>query len=65
MHGITYIEPRGDGMHLITNSKDQSIKLWDIRKLSSNIGVENTQKAVFLQTWDYRGKIIPKSCKNI
>ena len=29
--GITYIDARGDGRHIITNSKDQSIKLWDIR----------------------------------
>ena len=32
--GITYIDPRGDGRHLISNSKDQSVKLWDIRRYS-------------------------------
>lgn len=30
--GITYIDPRDDGHHLITNGKDQCIKLWDLRK---------------------------------
>ena len=25
--GVTFIDSRGDGRHLITNSKDQSIKL--------------------------------------
>lgn len=36
LEGITFIDSRGDGRHLISNSKDQSIKLWDIRKMSSN-----------------------------
>ncbi|KAJ8973770.1 hypothetical protein NQ317_002973 [Molorchus minor] len=31
MDGITFIDSRGDGRHLISNSKDQSIKLWDVR----------------------------------
>jgi WD repeat-containing protein 23 len=35
LDGITFIDSRGDGRHLITNSKDQTIKLWDIRKFSS------------------------------
>ena len=31
--GIAFLDPRGDGRHLISNSKDQTIKLWDIRSL--------------------------------
>eukprot|EP01124_Arcella_intermedia_P015185 TRINITY_DN216_c1_g3_i1.p1 TRINITY_DN216_c1_g3~~TRINITY_DN216_c1_g3_i1.p1 ORF type:complete len:474 (+),score=62.65 TRINITY_DN216_c1_g3_i1:177-1424(+) len=31
--GITFIDPKGDGTYLISNSKDQKIKLWDIRKM--------------------------------
>ncbi|KAJ8925080.1 hypothetical protein NQ315_001252 [Exocentrus adspersus] len=34
MDGITFIDSRGDGRHLISNSKDQSIKLWDVRVFS-------------------------------
>ena len=30
--GIKFSDPRRDSRHLISNSKDQSIKLWDIRK---------------------------------
>lgn len=37
LEGITYIDTRGDGRYLISNGKDQAIKLWDIRKMSSNI----------------------------
>lgn len=33
--GITYIDPKRDGVHLISQSKDSSIKLWDMRKMSS------------------------------
>ena len=29
--GIAFLDPKGDGRHLISNSKDQTIKLWDIR----------------------------------
>ena len=36
LEGVTFIDSRGDGRHLISNGKDQSIKLWDIRKMSSN-----------------------------
>ena len=31
--GITHIDPKGDGRHLISNSKDQSVKLWDLRSM--------------------------------
>jgi len=34
--GITHLDSKGDGRYLISNSKDQSIKLWDIRKVSPN-----------------------------
>ena len=39
--GITYIDPKGDGRHLITNSKDQSVKLWDIRQFSSQVKLKH------------------------
>ena len=31
--GIAFLDPKGDGRHLISNSKDQTIKLWDIRSV--------------------------------
>ena len=30
--GITHLDSRNDGIHAISNSKDQSIRLWDLRK---------------------------------
>jgi len=62
--GITYIDPRGDGRHLITNSKDQSIKLWDIRKFSQPEALEESRRAVSGQSWDYRWQRVPKRVFN-
>jgi len=59
--GITFVDPRGDGRHLISNSKDQSIKLWDIRKFSAPTAVNQGRKAVSNQRWDYRWQRVPKS----
>ena len=33
--GITHIEPRDDGAYFVSNSKDQLIKLWDVRMMLS------------------------------
>lgn len=63
MDGITYINSRGDGKHFISNSKDQSIKLWDVRQFSSDLGVQKTLQAVHEQNWDYRWQGVPKKCK--
>jgi len=36
LEGITFIDSCGDGRYFISNGKDQTTKLWDIRKMSSN-----------------------------
>jgi hypothetical protein len=30
--GVTHVSPRGDGVHVLSAAKDQTIKLWDLRK---------------------------------
>lgn len=60
MDGITYIDSRGDGRHLISNSKDQPIKLWDVRVFSDKHDVGESFKAVRNQMWDYRWQGVPK-----
>ncbi|XP_049827954.1 DDB1- and CUL4-associated factor 11 isoform X2 [Schistocerca gregaria] len=64
MDGITYIDPRGDGRHFISNCKDQSIKLWDVRVFSGKDGQQNTLKAVADQSWDYRWQKVPRKLLN-
>lgn len=63
MDGVTFVDSRGDGRHLISNSKDQSIKLWDVRVFSGEQAAERSFKAVHEQTWDYRWQQVPKKCK--
>lgn len=33
--GVTHIDPKGDGRYLLSNSKDQTAKVWDVRKMIS------------------------------
>jgi DDB1- and CUL4-associated factor 11 len=55
--GITYISGKGDGIYLLSNAKDQTLKLWDIRKLSEyrpNFTPKFRQPG-----WDYRMSFFP------
>ncbi|KAG1678944.1 DDB1- and CUL4-associated factor 11 [Nymphon striatum] len=61
LDGITFIDSKHDGRHLITNSKDQTIKLWDIRVFSTQEGQEATRFSVSHQSWDYRFSEIPRN----
>ncbi|KAM0458003.1 hypothetical protein ACHAPV_001370 [Trichoderma viride] len=35
IEGLTYIDSKGDGRYILSNGKDQSMKLWDIRMAMS------------------------------
>ncbi|XP_054719649.1 DDB1- and CUL4-associated factor 11-like [Uloborus diversus] len=59
--GITYVDSKGDGRHLITNSKDQTIKLWDMRAFSPSSSLEVSRRAVSSHNWDYRWQRVPSS----
>ncbi|XP_035286802.1 DDB1- and CUL4-associated factor 11-like isoform X2 [Anguilla rostrata] len=58
--GVTFIHSKGDARYLISNSKDQSIKLWDVRRFSSGEGLAASRLAVTQQTWDYRWQLVPR-----
>ncbi|XP_057782548.1 LEC14B protein [Salvia miltiorrhiza] len=62
LEGVTFIDSRGDGRYLISNGKDQAIKLWDIRKMSSNAtyyrGHRNSE-------WDYRWMDYPSQARDL
>lgn len=61
LEGITFIDSHGDGHYLISNGKDQTIKLWDIRKMSSNNRGVATPRYV---EWDYRWMEYPSHLRN-
>ncbi|KAJ4805145.1 DDB1- and CUL4-associated factor 11 [Rhynchospora pubera] len=50
LEGVTCIDSRGDGRYFISNGKDQTLKLWDIRKMSSNMD----RSRIRYSNWDYR-----------
>ena len=55
--GVTHLDARGDGRYVLSNAKDQTAKLWDVRRMTSwqntinmhrrDLGLPNLQ-------WDYR-----------
>ena len=45
--GLTYVDSKGDGRYIISNGKDQTAKLWDLRK------VIPTEKAGKINPQDY------------
>ncbi|XP_054787125.1 LEC14B homolog [Prosopis cineraria] len=61
LQGITFIDSRGDGRYLISNGKDQTTKLWDIRKMSSNVMNPGLQD----EDWDYRWMDYPQYARNL
>ncbi|OVA11410.1 WD40 repeat [Macleaya cordata] len=62
LEGITFLDSRGDGRYFISNGKDQTIKLWDIRKMSSNASCSGRFKHY---EWDYRWMEYPAQARKL
>ncbi|CAL1397071.1 unnamed protein product [Linum trigynum] len=62
LEGVTFIDSRGDGRYLISNGKDQTTKLWDIRKMTSNA---TTYPRIRDPDWDYRWMEYPPHAKTM
>lgn len=59
--GITYVAPKGDGRYCISNGKDQSLRLWDLRKMVSSQDFDRTSSQDYgLRQWDYRSRTYKK-----
>ncbi|KAJ1027841.1 hypothetical protein NDA13_003294 [Ustilago tritici] len=53
--GVTYVSPKGDGRYCISNGKDQSCRLWDLRMMHSSAKFDRmTHLDYGLRNWDYR-----------
>ncbi|RUP46289.1 hypothetical protein BC936DRAFT_147120 [Jimgerdemannia flammicorona] len=42
--GLTYVASKGDGRYCISNGKDQSMKLWDLRRMTSHKDFEQIER---------------------
>ena len=55
--GLTNVSAKGDGRYVISNGKDQALRLWDLRKMRTNAeyeGVSSGNKDYSLRGYDYR-----------
>lgn len=62
--GVTYIDSRNDGRYIISNSKDQSIKLWDLRVFSPADAEMKVKQDLCYGNWDYRWDDVPRRFYN-
>ncbi|TBU63826.1 WD40 repeat-like protein [Dichomitus squalens] len=59
--GITYVSAKGDGRYVISNGKDQILRLWDLRMMRSNSEFEAVAKQDYgIPHFDYRGDNYPR-----
>ncbi|OAA60057.1 WD repeat protein [Cordyceps fumosorosea ARSEF 2679] len=59
IEGLTYIDSKGDGRYILSNGKDQSMKLWDLRMALSTHRFETVRYAhqANASGFDYRTEI--------
>jgi WD repeat-containing protein 23 len=51
-----------DGVHILSNSKDQTAKLWDVRRASS---LPRGHPCSSVTEWDYRGAGYPYAARRL
>ncbi|KAI1919785.1 hypothetical protein LOZ12_002254 [Ophidiomyces ophidiicola] len=52
--GLTYVDSKGDGRYVLSNGKDQMMKLWDLRKMMSTAQFDTIQPRKYSTGFDYR-----------
>lgn len=53
--GITNVSAKGDGRYVISNGKDQALRLWDLRKMASEESYDKVKHIHYgLHNFDYR-----------
>ena len=52
--GLTYVDSRGDGRYVLSNAKDQTMKLWDLRKMLSHEDTADLDWRKHTTNFDYR-----------
>lgn len=54
IEGLTYIDSKGDGRYILSNGKDQSMKLWDLRMVMSTAKFATINPEAYTNNFDYR-----------
>ena len=62
VEGLTHVHSKNDGRFLITQGKDQCIKLWDTRRASTTKTVPHPPKDL---SWDYRYQMYPGRMRSV
>lgn len=59
IEGLTYIDSKGDGRYILSNGKDQSMKLWDLRMVMSTNQFRTSHPGRFSNRsgFDYRREV--------
>lgn len=52
--GVTYVDSKGDGRYVLSNGKDQMMKLWDLRKMTSTEDASKLDPGRYTIEFDYR-----------
>ncbi|GAA6054137.1 hypothetical protein JCM3770_003214 [Rhodotorula araucariae] len=55
--GVTFVAPKGDGRYILSNGKDQGMKLWDLRMMMGDHDFERLRldrKSFSIHDFDYR-----------
>jgi WD repeat-containing protein 23 len=60
--GITYVSAKGDGRYVISNGKDQALRLWDLRYMRSDEEFESLKSVHYgIPNFDYRYPTYPRT----
>ena len=59
--GLTYVDSKGDGRYVLSNGKDQTMKLWDLRKMMSTENASKVNPHRYTTGFDYRFMNYPAS----
>ncbi|GKZ81075.1 hypothetical protein AnigIFM56816_005586 [Aspergillus niger] len=57
--GLTYVDSKGDGRYVLSNGKDQSMKLWDLRKMMTTAKFDTIDVNRYTTGFDYRFEPYP------
>ena len=52
--GLTYVDSKGDGRYVLSNGKDQTMKLWDLRKMLTTGDADAIDNREYSTRFDYR-----------